>query len=47
MNNLLANRTRHDLALFASISLFAGLPLGTEVHAEDFVKKMKVTDHKV
>jgi hypothetical protein len=47
MNNLLAHRTRHALALFASISLFAGLPLGREVHAQDFVKKTKVTNHKV
>lgn len=47
MNNLLAHRTRHALALFASISLFAGLPLGREVNAQDFVKKTKVTNHKV
>lgn len=47
MKNLLASTTRHTLVLLASISLLAGLPLGTEVHAQDFVKKMKVKDHKV
>ena len=47
MKNLLIHRTRHALALLASISLFAGLPIGSEVNAQDFVKKVKVKDHKV
>lgn len=47
MKNLLVSPARHALVLFASISLFAGLPLGSDVHAQDIVKKMKVKDHKV
>lgn len=47
MKKLPASPIRHALVLLASISLFAGLPLGTDVLAEDIVKKMKVKDHKV
>lgn len=47
MKHLLIHRTRHALAILASLSLFAGLPLASDTYAADPVKKVKVKDHKV
>lgn len=47
MKNLLYFQTRRALAILASLALTIGLPLTSDAYEDNFVKKVKVKDHKV
>lgn len=47
MNTTLIHRTGRLFLMLAALTAFACAPLATEARADDFVKKVKVKDHKV
>lgn len=47
MNTALIRRTGRLLLALAALTAFACAPLAAEARADDFVKKVKVKDHKV
>jgi hypothetical protein len=47
MKNLLYSHTRQALTIAASLTLLIGMPLTSNAYENDFVKKVKVKDHKV
>jgi hypothetical protein len=47
MKNLPILQSRRALPLLACLFLFAGPPLASEAFGDDFVRQVKVKDHKV
>ena len=47
MNSSLLLQTSRALLVLASLAAFACAPLASEARADDFVRKVKVKDHKV